>query len=102
MSSFNKRDVDFFDPDISECPYGAYKILQDNAPVWQDPKSGMFIITRYEDVQEVLKDTKSFRNKRDKGKTDRRSAMLRELYREKGWIPAPTLAGRDDPEHKEM
>ncbi|GIS55855.1 MAG: hypothetical protein Ct9H90mP30_5400 [Actinomycetota bacterium] len=28
--------------------------------------------------------------------------MLRELYREKGWIPAPTLAGRDDPEHKEM
>ena len=102
MSSFNKRDVDFFDPDISECPYGAYKILQDNAPVWQDPKSGMFIITRYEDVQEVLKDTKSFRNKRDKAKTDRRSAMLRELYREKGWIPAPTLAGRDDPEHKEM
>ena len=53
MSSFDKRDVDFFDPDISECPYGAYKILQDNAPVWQDPKSGMFIITRYEDVQEV-------------------------------------------------
>ena len=66
MSSFNKRDVDFFAPDISECPYGAYKILQDTAPVWQDPKSGMFIITRYEDVQEVLKDTKSFRNKRNK------------------------------------
>ena len=28
MSSFNEREVDFFDPEISECPYGAYKILQ--------------------------------------------------------------------------
>ena len=24
------------------------------------------------------------------------------LYKEKGWVPAPTLAGRDDPNHKEM
>ena len=102
MSSFDEREVDFFDPEISECPYGAYKILQEKAPVWKDPTSGMYIITRYEDVQEILKDTKSFRNQRDKAKTDRRSSMLRELYREKGWIPAPTLAGRDDPEHKEM
>ena len=37
-----------------------------------------------------FKDTKSFRNN-DKAKTDRRSAMLRELYRE-GVITAPTLA----------
>ena len=56
----------------------------EKAPVWKDPKSGMYIITRYEDVQEILKDTKSFRNQRDKAKTDRRSSMLRELYREKG------------------
>tara|TARA_S200000501_G_scaffold379003_1_gene446080 strand:- start:7942 stop:9201 length:1260 start_codon:yes stop_codon:yes gene_type:complete len=102
MSSFDPKDVDFFDPDISECPYQAYKILRDNAPVWQDPKSGMFIITRYEDVQEVLRNTEEFRNKRDKSKIDNRSRKLREIYKEKGWVPAPTLAGRDDPEHKEM
>ena len=102
MSSFDPKDVDFFDPDISECPYQAYKILRDNAPVWQDPKSGMFIITRYEDVQEVLRNTEKFRNKRDKSKIDNRSRKLREIYKEKGWVPAPTLAGRDDPEHKEM
>ena len=102
MSSFDPKDVDFFDPDISECPYQAYKILRDNAPVWQDPKSGMFIITRYEDVQEVLRNTEKFRNKRDKSKIDNRSRKLREIYKEKGGVPAPTLAGRDDPEHKEM
>ncbi len=101
-SHIDASKVDFFDPDISECPYGAYKILREDAPVWQDPITGMFIITRYEDVQTVLRDTQRFRNSRDKTKIDRRSRMLRDLYREKGWLPAPTLAGRDDPEHKEM
>ncbi len=102
MEEFNKADVDFFDPEISECPYRAYEILRNNAPVWQDPKSGMFIITRYNDVQDVLKSTKKFRNKRNKSKIDNRSLMLRDIYKKKGWVPAPTLAGRDDPEHKEM
>lgn len=24
------------------------------------------------------------------------------MYRDKGWVPAPTLTSRDDPNHKEM
>jgi cytochrome P450 len=27
---------------------------------------------------------------------------MRALYEEKGWLPAPTLAGRDNPNHKQM
>lgn len=96
------EDVDFFDPEISECPYSAYSVLREEAPVWQDPRSGMFVLTRYDDIREVLRDTDRFRNARDRSKTDSRSEMLRDLYREKGWVPAPTLAGRDDPNHKEM
>jgi len=45
MSSFDEREVDFFDPEISERPHGAYKILQEKAPVWKDPKSGMYIVS---------------------------------------------------------
>jgi len=101
-SKVNPSEVNFFTPEISECPYGAYKTLREGAPVWQDPNTGMFIITRYEDVQTVLKDTLRFRNSRNKSKIDKKSQMLREIYKEKGWVPAPTLAGRDDPEHKEM
>ena len=35
---------------------------------------------------------------------DRRpnSNVVLNLYREKGWVPGTTLAGRDDPEHREM
>ena len=95
-------DVDFFDPDIQECPYDAYEVLRDESPVWQDPKTGMFVVTRYDDIQEILRDTQRFRNERDRTKTNPRSEMIKRLYEEKGWVPAPTLAGRDDPEHKQM
>lgn len=102
QASLALEDVDFLDPDISECPYDAYALLREEAPIWQDPKTGMFVVTRYEDIQAILRDPERFRNARDRSKTDSRSEMIKELYEEKGWVPAPTLAGRDDPNHKEM
>ena len=96
-------EVNFFDSQISECPYGAYKVLREEAPVWKDPISGIYVITRYDDIKDVLIDTETFRNERKfRARTNTRSEVIRNLYEEKGWVPAPTLAGRDDPEHKEM
>ena len=97
------EEVDFFNAEISECPYSAYKVLREQAPVWEDPVSGMYVITRYEDIKEILVDTERFRNARKfRARTNKRSETIRELYESKGWVPAPTLAGRDNPEHKEM
>lgn len=94
--------IDFLDPDISDCPYGAYETLREYAPAWLDPRTRMWVITRYDDVREVLLDAERFPSSRGRGRIDPRSKMIRELYEQKGWVPAPTLAGRDDPEHKEM
>jgi len=102
QASLALGDVDFFDAEISECPYDAYAVLREEAPIWQDPKTAMFVVTRYEDIQTILRDPERFRNARDRSKTDSRSQMIKDLYQEKGWVPAPTLAGRDDPNHKEM
>jgi cytochrome P450 len=52
--------VDFFDPQVNECPYPAYRVLRDEAPVWKDPKTGMYVVTRYDDVRVVLTDTDRF------------------------------------------
>jgi len=90
------------DPDVSDCPYAAYDALRDEAPVWRDPRTGMFVITRYDDVRTVLLDVERFTSARHRGRVDPRSALLRRIYEEKGWVPAATLAGRDDPEHREM
>ncbi len=91
-------EVNFFDPAINDCPYHAYRTLRDDAPVWFDERLKAFVVTRHEDVLAVLRDTKRFNN------AQRRASRpeVQALYEEKGWVPARTLAGRDDPNHREM
>ena len=102
------NEVNFFNPEINKCPYDAYGVLRDEAPVWQDPLTGFFVVTRYDDVRAVIFDTENFVNgARSRGRVgtpamQARQAKIAELYETKGWTPAPTLAGRDDPNHKQM
>ena len=90
------------DPSVSECPYPAYDVLRREAPVWRDGLTGMYVVTRYDDVRQILLDTERFSSAQHRGRVDPRSSKLRRIYEEKGWIPAATLAARDDPEHREM
>ena len=55
-------DVNLFDPETQRCPYDAYKTLRDEAPVYQCPVSGMYVITRFDDVRQILTDTEYFTN----------------------------------------
>jgi len=105
--STQEIDVNFFDPETNNCPYHAYKTLRDEAPVWKDPRTSMYVISRYEDVRAVVMDTERFVNQRQASRVAtpemiERQKKILALYKEKGWVPAPTLAGRDDPNHKEM
>src|SRR4051794_15040646 len=56
-------DISFFDPATNDCPYAAYQKLRDEAPVWKDPVTGMFVVTRYEDIRAILLNTKVFTNR---------------------------------------
>jgi cytochrome P450 len=95
--------VDFFDPAINDCPYRAYATLRDEAPVWFDERLQGYVVTRHEDVRAVLLDAERFVNSRAANKRSRTlPPKLLALYQDHGWVPAPTLAGRDDPEHREM
>ncbi len=102
-------DINLLDSALQNCPYHAYQKLRDEAPVWRDPRTGFYVVTRFDDIRDILLDTDRFRNGmqggqgggRDQINADRQQRM-RQLYEEKGWLPAPTLAGRDDPNHREM
>jgi cytochrome P450 len=100
--------VNFFEYETQNCPYDAYTELRDEAPVWLDPHTGMYVITRYEDLRAVLLDTETFISGGDTRRRVQRPEMIErgrrihQLYTEKGWVPARTLAGRDDPNHKQM
>jgi cytochrome P450 len=99
-------EINLLDHGFQTCPYDAYQTLRNEAPVWRDPVTGMYVITRYEDVRMILLDTERFGSGRaasGRGPGGMERVMkIRALYEEKGWLPAPTLAGRDDPEHRQM
>jgi cytochrome P450 len=120
--SVSPDSVNFFDPATNNCPYEAYQALRDQAPVWKDPVTGMYVITRYEDVREILSDTERFRNgvsgpslfsedvinpddpqkARQLSAALAREAEIKRLYEEEGWPPVPTLDALDDPKHMEL
>ena len=55
-------EISFFDPDTNDCPLDAYRALRDEAPVWLDPATGWYVVTRYEDVRSIVLDPKRFTN----------------------------------------
>ena len=102
------EDINFFDPEISECPYPAYEVLRDEAPVWQDPFTGMYVITRYDDIRTLLLDTETLHQRRRPQplrtpEHDRAGAAHQgSSTRRRAGCRRRTLAGRDDPEHRQM
>ena len=42
--NINHSDVVLTSDQVQQCPYKAYKTLRDDAPVYQDPKTGFFIV----------------------------------------------------------
>jgi cytochrome P450 len=114
--------INFFDPDTNDCPYDAYKLLRDEAPLWQDPITGMFVMTRYEDIKKVLADVAVFTNAVGSaaGMTEKavkptdpdelrkweeaadEERILTEMYEKDGWVPVATLDALDPPTHMEL
>ena len=114
--------INFFDPATNDCPYPAYQTLRDEAPVWQDPHTGMYFVTRYEDIKSILLNTDRFTNavgnaagmtEKAVKPTDPEEAakaeqaaqeerVLAKLYEDEGWTPVPTLDALDAPEHMEL
>ena len=104
MNSKSVSEVNLFDLKTQQCPYEAYKTLRDEAPVYQCPATGLYVITRFEDVRQILTDTEHFTNETayltDATEPSPRARRVRDTFEQEGWVPAKTLNGRDDPDHK--
>ena len=46
--------ITFANHEVQQCPFGAYDRLRNSAPVYQDPVTGNFVLTRYEDVRKAV------------------------------------------------
>ena len=90
------------DPAVQECPYDFYAAMRQEAPVYRMPDTGFYIVSRYTDLQAVLKDTKTFSNAAQPAQQrqlNKARNAIQQMYEEDGWVPVPSLQRTDPPLH---
>ncbi|MFT4518901.1 MAG: cytochrome P450 [Halioglobus sp.] len=95
-------DMPLFDTDTLKCPYHYDETLRKNAPVYQDPDSGVYVVSTYDLVRKAHKNDAVFSNEFTLAlgsaaelDEDILAAMKKTYNLGKG-----TLLTVDDPEHK--
>lgn len=63
ISSCPVHNINPMHPELLKAPYVMNQRLRDEAPVFQDPNSGIFFISRYEDVTRMAMDHQTFSSK---------------------------------------
>jgi cytochrome P450 len=95
-------EFSLLDPTVQECPYPFYAAMRRHCPVYRLPENGFYVISRYRDLKQVLRDTARFSNHvggaRDAAVGDLLPTVTR-MYREEGWVPVRTLQRTDPPAH---
>ena len=94
--------ITFSDPETRRCPFPAYHALREKAPVYKDPVSGNFILTRYEDVRRAVLNNRTLSCKTGVIQTRESSvsAEVNRIFEETGYLPVDTLVTNDPPEHR--
>jgi len=98
-----------FDMQTLKHPYEAYRWLRDNEPVHFEPALNVHVVTRYDLVREVIRDTATFSSRYDAflrksqemtfmAAAPEVQARLRELMAAMVPVP-PTMLTLDEPEH---
>ena len=106
MATTSPADFNLFDPAVMECPYPFYEALRSEAPVYELPGFGVYLVTRYDDIVEALRNPEVFSS--DLGKAGSGSVVglfsppptdeIREILSH-GYPAAKTLLLNDPPSH---
>jgi cytochrome P450 len=94
--------ITFTDPEVRRCPFPAYHKLREESPIYVDPVSGNYVLTRYKDVRKAAMDTKTLSCKTGIIQTRESSIsdQVNKLFEEHGYLPMDTLVTNDPPDHR--
>lgn len=91
--------ISFADREVYACPFSAYDRLREEQPVYRDPKSGHYILTRYDDVRKALLNVAALSS--NTGLLgDRWAPEANRIFETEGWLPMNTLVSNDPPGHR--
>jgi cytochrome P450 len=93
-------DVDLFDPGVQADPYEAYRVLREQAPVWRMPRTGWYVVTRYAELQEVVRkpDVYSMRVGEVLRSPYQDDREVHRIFKHQGWVNPGSLS-TDPPRH---
>ena len=94
--------INMFDPELMACPHAFFKKLRDEAPVYQDPNTGIFQVSKHELICKVARDAKLFSNQfgviqRSGGGDYPQEAA--DIMANDGYPPVDTMLTADPPRH---
>lgn len=93
-------EVDLFDPATQEDWYPTYDLLREEAPVWKMPGTNVYVLTRFDDIQAVLRRTDLYRRGASEDTPGRgMSSVTAQIYADSGWPRVGYLA-IDPPVHR--
>ena len=95
------EDFSLLDPNIQSNPRPFYALLHEECPVYRMPETGMYMVTRYDDVRAVLRDTERFSNDlvAAAGMNSGSGDIYQETLKARGWGHVQTLQRTDPPVH---
>lgn len=95
------EDFNFMDPAVQSDPFEFYKVLHEQCPVYRIPQTGMYMVTKYDDLRQVLKDTEVFSSdlNRNAGLQGEKAELYQSILKERGWGHVQTLQRTDPPVH---
>ena len=92
-------DFDPFDPDYLAGPYPYFARLRSETPVFYAPKIDFWVVSRYEDIQTIVKDPETFSNARVQEPLHPLTPEALETLKA-GVRVTPTTSTADPPLHK--
>lgn len=100
-------DFDFLDPQLQSDPLDFFAALRKQAPVYLEPRTGAYFITRAEDIRAAVSQPEVFSNEVDPSvfrvcqglSLEQRDPEVAQRLKEKGWLVPHTLLLTDPPVH---
>ena len=89
-------------PEILKAPWVMNRRLREEAPVFQDPNTGLFFVSRYADVMEIARDHKTFSSRMmgpTRAMTGSEDPEVMEVLKS-GYENVPTMLTEDPPNQR--
>ena len=95
------EDFSLLDPAVQSDPRAFYALLHDKQPVYRMPETGMYVVTRFDDVRAVLRDPETFSSDINvaAGVNADLYHIHSQILEERGWAHVQTLQRTDPPLH---